>query len=338
MAGSTGVSPDSRAVPFKSGYRREMVAQSRDETSAGAGGKTYATHVTKAYGGVETGGTWTVCALGTNPDNIVARETFPTADPGSTLTRIVDFFRRHERPEAIGIGSFGPVDLDPDSPSWGEVTSTPKPGWQHTPVAGVIARELDVPVRFDTDVTAAAIGEYRWGAGRDAASLVYLTVGTGIGAGLLLGGQPWHGLVHPEVGHMRIPHDRDADPFDGICPLHGDCLEGLATGAALAERWGQPAEQLPADHPGWELEASYLALGILNIVLTVSPHRVIVGGGVLEHPGLLAAVRSRVRALLGGYLEAPLLLEEIDRYLVAPGLGDDAGVLGAIAMAAAGSR
>jgi fructokinase len=287
------------------------------------------------FGGIETGGTWTVCALGSGPAEIVARERFPTTHPAETLSRIIEFFRRQDLPAAIGVGSFGPVDLNPDSPHWGEVTTTPKPGWRHTPVAGVIARELQIPVGFDTDVAAAAIGEHRWGAGRGARSLCYLTVGTGIGAGLLLGGRPWHGLVHPEVGHMRIPHDREADPFAGICPLHGDCFEGLASGPALAARWGTPAERLPADHPGWELEAEYIALGILTIVCTVSPHRVIAGGGVFEHPALLPAVRRRLQELLGGYLETPLLLEHIDRYLVAPGLGDDAGVLGAIAIAEA---
>jgi fructokinase len=289
--------------------------------------------VTTIFGGVETGGTWTVCALGTGPANVAARERFPTTDPRQTLGRVVDFFRRHERPAAIGVGSFGPVDVDPDSPQWGAVTTTPKPGWRQTPVATVLARELDVPVSFDTDVAAAAIGERRWGAGRGAASLCYLTVGTGIGAGLLLGGHPWHGLVHPEVGHMRIPHDRDADPFDGVCRVHGDCLEGLASGPAMAKRWGTPAEELPGDHPGWALEARYVALGILNIICAVSPHRVIAGGGVFEHPALIAAVRRNLQQLLGGYLQTPLLLEDIDRYLVPPALGDDAGVLGAIAMA-----
>ena len=294
--------------------------------------------MTTAFGGVETGGTWTVCALGTQPADIVARERFPTTDPTRTLSRIIDFFKRHERPAAIGVGSFGPVDLHPDSPHWGDVTSTPKRGWQHTPVASVIARELHVPVRFDTDVAAAAIGEYRWGAGRGAASLAYLTVGTGVGAGLLVGGKPWHGLVHPEVGHMRIPHDRDVDPFPGICPVHGDCFEGLASGPALASRWGSPAEELPSDHPGWDLEARYIALGILNLVCTVSPHRVIVGGGVFERPGLLKTVRRDLQRLIAGYLETPLLREDIDRYLVVPALGDDAGVLGAIAMAEIGAE
>ena len=289
--------------------------------------------MTSVYGGVETGGTWTVCALGSGPADIVAHERFPTSDPHRTLARVVDFFTAHDRPAAIGVGSFGPVDVHRDSPHWGEVTTTPKRSWRHTPVAAVIAQRLQVPVSFDTDVAAAAIGEHRWGAGRGAASVCYVTVGTGIGAGLLLDGQPWHGLIHPEIGHMRIPHDRDTDPFAGVCPTHGDCLEGLASGPALSERWGTPAEELPVDHPGWELEARYLALGTQNVICAVSPHRIVAGGGVLEHPTLLSMVRSRVRDLLGGYFETPLLLDDIDSYLVAPELGDDAGVLGAIAMA-----
>src|SRR5579884_4021861 len=187
------------------------------------------------YGGVETGGTWCVCALGRGPDQIVAVQRFRTADPEPTLARIVEFFRRHPGARALGIGSFGPVDLDPRSSTWGHVTGTPKPGWQHIDVAGVIAAQLGVPVAFDTDVAAAAVGEHRWGAGRGLQSLCYLTVGTGIGGALLIDGRPLHGLVHPEIGHIRIPHDRGRDPFAGSCPLHGDCWEGLASGAAIAK-------------------------------------------------------------------------------------------------------
>ena len=169
------------------------------------------------------------------------------------------------------------------------------------------------------------------GAGRS--SLCYLTVGTGIGAGLLLDGRPVHGLIHPEVGHLRIPHDRERDPFDGVCPLHGDCWEGLTAGPAIAKRWGADPRDLPDGHPAWALAADYIALGILAIVMVVSPERVIAGGGVMERPGLLPAVRARLGELVGGYLESPLLGEAIDDYLVAPELGDDAGVLGAIALA-----
>jgi fructokinase len=290
--------------------------------------------VEQLLGGVETGGTWCVCALGTGPDRIEAVEQFPTGQPGPTLDRIAEFFSQGRAPAAIGIGAFGPVDLHRDSPTWGHVLpTTPKRGWEGASVAPALAERIGVPVAFDTDVNAAAVGEHRWGAGRGVESLCYLTVGTGIGAGLVIGGRPVHGLVHPEVGHLRVPRDPVRDPFDGACPIHGDCWEGLAGGPALAARWGVPAEELPEGHRGWALEAQYLALGVLSIVCVASPQRVIVGGGVIDHPGLLAMVGARLRELLAGYLGTPLLGESIDRYLVAPELGDRAGVLGAIALA-----
>jgi fructokinase len=285
------------------------------------------------FGGLETGGTWCVCAVGSGPDSIIARTRLPTTDPPQTLARIIDFFRRHPTPAAIGIGSFGPAEVDARSPDWGAVTTTPKPGWSDVPVGPVLERELGVPVCFDTDVAAAAIGERRWGAGRGVESLCYMTVGTGVGVGLLLHGRPWHGIVHPEVGHMRIPHDRAIDPFAGICPYHGDCLEGLAAGPAIAARWGRPAQELEPGHPGWELEAGYLAAALTNIVLTVGPQRIVLGGGVLDHPGLLEMIRAHVEQMLGSYLRAPALDGGLLEYLVAPALGDDAGVLGAISMA-----
>lgn len=289
--------------------------------------------VSGRFGGVETGGTWCVCALGSGPGEIEVREQFRTTTPAQTLERIVAFFASRPRPAAVGIGSFGPVVVDPASPRWGQVTTTPKPGWQHTDVAGVIGRALGVPVAFELDVTAAAIGEHRWGAGRGAESLCYLTVGTGIGGGVLIDGRPLHGLIHPEVGHLRVPHDRDRDPYPGCCPAHGDCWEGLACGPAIAERWGADPRELPDEHPAWELEAQYIALGVLSIVMVASPRRVILGGGVLERAGLLDRVRAHLPALIAGYLDDPLLGSGIARYLVAPELGDDAGVLGAIALA-----
>jgi fructokinase len=292
--------------------------------------------VTELYGGVETGGSWCVCALGRGPDELVAEERFPTADPEATLARVVDFFARRPKPKAIWVGSFGPVDLDRGSPTWGYVTTTPKPGWRYVSVAGAIQERLGVPVWFETDVAAAAMGEHRWGAGRGVQALCYLTVGTGIGAGLLFEGRPWHGLVHPEVGHMRVPHDRDRDPFDGSCPVHGDCWEGLAAGPAIAERWRMAPERLPDGHPAWALEADYLALGILSIVLVASPQRVIAAGGVVESRPLLEQVRPRLGQLVAGYLDTPLLGEGLDYYLVPAELGDHAGVLGAIALAEAG--
>ena len=280
------------------------------------------------YGGVETGGTWCVCALGAGPEEIEDRVQFPTTSPSETLERVVEFFADRRRPVAIGIGAFGPVVVDRASPAWGQVSTTPKPGWQHTAVATVIEERLGVAVGFDTDVGAAALGEQRWGAGRGLASVCYLTIGTGLGAGLVIEGHPWHGLIHPEVGHLRIPHDHKRDPFAGSCPFHGDCWEGLASGEAVAQRWSIRPEEIGDDHPAWALEAEYVALGILSIVSVVSPHRVIVGGGVAERPGLLEMIRDRLRELNGGYLDTPLLGGGIDTYVVSPELGDDAGGAG----------
>jgi fructokinase len=295
--------------------------------------------MTALYGGVETGGTWCVCAIGTGPDRIERREQFRTTDPATTLDRIVAFFADSQTPPpaAIGIGSFGPVDLDPASPTWGHVTTTPKPGWRGAAVAPVIRERLGIPVAFGHDVAIAALGEHRWGAGQGARALAYVTVGTGIGAGLLIDGRPWHGLLHPEAGHVRIPHDRARDPFDGTCPNHGDCWEGLTAGPAIEARFGTPGTALAADHPFWALEAEYVALGLLTIVGVFSPEKVILGGGVLDQPGLLDRVRTKLRDLAAGYWDTPLLGDRIDDFLVPPALGDDAGVLGAIALAQSAS-
>ena len=302
------------------------------QTRAEIGEVMGAGHAGRIFGGVETGGTKCVCALGTDSGELLARAEFATVDPARTIGEVVRFFRERPVPEAIGVGSFGPVELDPASASWGCVTTTPKSGWRYASVAPAIASALGVPVAFDTDVGAAAYGEHTWGAGRGLASVVYLTVGTGIGAGVVLGDQVWHGMLGPEVGHVRIPRACD-DAYAGCCPFHGDCWEGLASGQALAGRLGCPADELPDDDPVWELETGYLAAGILAITLTLSPHRVIVGGGVGGRPGLLERVRQQLRELVGDYHEALLLGEQIGAYLVAPALGADAGVLGAIALA-----
>jgi fructokinase len=285
------------------------------------------------YGGVETGGSWCVCALGPAPDRIEAIEQFPTGEPRETVAGIVDFFERHGRPRALGVAGFGPIELDPASPSWGTLGATPKPGWAGWPLGSALRDALGVPVVVETDVGAAALAERRWGAGSGCDNLCYLTIGTGIGAGLLFGGVPGHGLMHPEVGHIRIPHDHGRDPFDGACPFHGDCWEGLAAGPAIAARWGMAADRMPDDHPAWELEAEYVALGILAIVLIASPQRVIVGGGVIRRAGLLERVRARLPELLAGYPPGPQIAAD-PGYVVAPALGDEAGVRGAIALVA----
>ena len=287
------------------------------------------------YGGIEAGGTKFVCALGTGPDDLHAQTQFPTTTPDETLQRTLDFFRAQpEPPAALGIGSFGPVDLHPASPTFGYITSTPKAGWQQTDFAGALGRALEVPVAFETDVNAAAFGEHRWGAARDVDSFLYLTIGTGVGGGALVGGRPLHGLVHPEMGHLRLPRLAD-DRFAGHCPFHGDCLEGLAAGPALEAQWGAPAEELPPDHPAWPRVAHYLALALVNYICTLSPQRIVMGGGVMQQAHLFPRIRHEVQQLLGGYIRSAAILEDIDGYIVPPGLGARAGVLGALALAAA---
>lgn len=291
----------------------------------------------RLFGGIEGGGTKFVCVIGRGPDDIVAETRIPTTTPGATLSQTVDFFRAESAKRgslaAIGVGCFGPVDLCEGSATWGFITTTPKAGWAHTDVAGRLRKDLGVLVAFDTDVNAAAIGEARWGAARGLDTFIYLTVGTGIGGGGLVGGRPMHGLVHPEMGHMLLPRERLLDPFPGVCPFHGGCLEGLASGPALLARWGQPAESLPADHPAWALEAHYLALALVNLVCTLSPQRIVMGGGVMEQTRLFPLIRKEVVALLNGYIRATEILEAIDAYIVPPGLGDRSGRLGALAMA-----
>lgn len=284
-----------------------------------------------SLGGVEAGGTKFVCATGTSPDDLTVAS-FRTRSPGATLDDVLRFFRG-AGVSAIGVGSFGPLDLDPGSPSFGRITSTPKAAWRGFDLAGALSDALDIPVGIDTDVNAAALGEARWGAARDVADFVYLTVGSGIGGGAVVDGSVLHGLVHPEMGHIPVPHDLAGDPYPGRCPYHGDCLEGLASGPALQERWGSPAEDLPADHPAWELEARYLALALACWVCTLSPRRIVMGGGVMRREGLFPLVRKELQRVLNGYLQSDSLAGGIDRYVVPPGLGDRAGVLGALILA-----
>ncbi|NIS62097.1 MAG: ROK family protein [Proteobacteria bacterium] len=288
------------------------------------------------YGGIEAGGTNFVCAVGTGSDDLRTEVRFHTTTPVETINRAIGFFQKEQRRQplaAIGIASFGPIDPDPASPTFGYITSTPKPGWAQTDFAGTVKRALAVPVALDTDVNAAALGEHWWGVAQGVDTFIYLTIGTGIGGGGMIHGQLMHGLIHPEMGHIRIPHDWQADPYPGHCPFHGDCLEGLASGPALEERWGQPPETLPSDHSAWKLEAQYLALAIANFICTLSPQRIVIGGGVMEQLKLMPLLRRKVRDLLNSYVQAPEIIQNIDEYIVAPGLGRKASILGAIALA-----
>ncbi len=289
------------------------------------------------FGGIEAGGTKFVCAVGDGPHNLRNVISFPTTTPQETIDRAIAFFEEEQQKTplaAIGIASFGPVDPNPKSPTYGYITSTPKPGWANTDFMGRIKRALpDVPLGFDTDVNAAALGEYKWGAAQELDVFIYLTIGTGIGGGYLAGGKAIHGAMHPEMGHIRLPRDPARDPFGGICPYHGDCMEGLASGPAIEKRWGQKGSALPPEHPAWALEAEYLALALVNYISIIMPQRIILGGGVMQQSHLFPMIRQKVQDLLNGYLQIPEVLGDIDSYIVPPALGNKAGVLGAIALA-----
>lgn len=288
------------------------------------------------WGGIEAGGTKFVCAVGSGPDDIRAEVRFPTSKPAEALGQAVAFFRSQAAAApltAIGVSSFGPIDPDKRSPSYGYVTTTPKPHWAHTDVVGVLSQELGLPVGFDTDVNGAALGEHRWGAAQGLDTFVYLTVGTGLGGGGMVNGKLIHGLMHPEMGHMRVPHDWEEDPYPGWCTYHGDCWEGLTCGPAIEGRWKVSARELAPEHPAWALEAKYLALGLVNIITVLSPQRIIMGGGVMDQAHLFPLIRQEVLRLLNGYIQRPQITEQIDAYIVPPGLGNRAGVLGAFALA-----
>ena len=284
------------------------------------------------YGGIEGGGTKWVCAVGNGPDDLQAIVTVPTTTPVETIDRVAAFFALHPETVAVGVGSFGPLDLDQRSPHFGAITTTPKPGWAGTDIRALLASKLDRPIAIETDVGVAALGEGHFGAARGLETFCYMTIGTGIGGGAVVRGEISHGLLHPEFGHMRIPHDRGRDPFVGCCPYHGDCFEGLASGEALRARFGIPADELSVAD-AWALEADYIALGLMNVVCTLSPQRIILGGGVMKAPGLLSLVREQLRTLAGDYFDTPALSEGIADYVVSPALGDRAGVIGALELA-----
>ncbi len=286
------------------------------------------------FGGIEAGGTKFVCGIGTRPEDLEIAQ-FATASPAATIQTVVNFFRKHagERLQAVGIASFGPVDLHPGSPTYGYITSTPKLEWRNFDIVGEIRKTLDLPVGFDTDVNAAALAEMRWGAAQGLSDSLYLTVGTGIGGGAIVHGHVLHGMLHPEMGHIRVPHDLVRDSFPGCCPYHGDCLEGLASGPAMEARWGAKAQELPADHAAWALEAHYLALALATWVCTLSPKRVLLGGGVMQQTRLFELIRKELARLLNGYIRTAEVTDGLDCFVSPPLLGQRAGVLGALVLA-----
>lgn len=302
-------------------------------------------------GALEAGGTKFVCAVGSGPgEGMRARITFPTTDaPSQVLSQVTAWFseqqKTHGKLHAFGVASFGPVDLDDTSTKYGYITSTPKLGWRDTDIVGAVRRAFPgVPVGFDTDVNGACLGEFFWGRARGIEDFVYIMMGTGIGAGAMVGGRLLHGLVHPEMGHMMLAR-QSGDDFAGVCRYHGACWEGLCSGPAMLQRTGTLAERLSADHPVWPMVATYVAQAIGNIICVLSPRRIIVGGSVRKagfwgEARFFDEVRRGVRAGLRGYVVSSALEEEIEEYIVPPLLGDDAGVCGALALGlrAAGRR
>jgi fructokinase len=289
------------------------------------------------FGGIEAGGTKFVCAVGSGSGDIRAEIRFPTTQPDETIQQAIDFFQAQIAKfgplAAIGIASFGPVDPNPASATFGQITTTPKPGWAQTDLVGPIQQTFNIPIGFDTDVNGAALAEGRWGAAQGLENFIYLTIGTGIGGGGVVNGRLLHGLIHPEMGHIPLPHDWENDPYNGRCPYHGDCFEGMAAGPAIEERWQSKGQHLPPNHPAWELEAHYIALALRSFICTLSPQRIILGGGVMAQSQLFPLMRQKTKATLNGYLQSAAILDHIESYIVPPKLGHRAGVLGAIALA-----
>lgn len=283
------------------------------------------------YGAIEAGGTKIICAVGNEQGEIFELIKLETLTPDVTMPKIIDFFK--ENPvESIGIGTFGPAGVNPDSDKYGYILDTPKLPWAHYDFLGALKEHFNVPMVFDTDVNGAALAEHQWGAAKDVNSCVYITVGTGIGGGAFVNGKLLHGLLHPEMGHILIPNHPD-DAFEGGCPYHGNCLEGMAAGPAIEKRWGQKAYTLDPTHAAWEMEAYYLAQGIINYVMILSPERIILGGGVMGQQHLFPMIRKKVQELMKGYIKVPQLEADIDNYIVSPQLGENAGTYGALALA-----
>ncbi|MUT65789.1 ROK family protein [Paenibacillus sp. NEAU-GSW1] len=281
-------------------------------------------------GAIEAGGTKFICGIGNEHGVIEESVSFPTEQPNITLGNVIRYFS-DKGVEAIGIGSFGPIDLQQGSPTYGSITTTPKPGWSSCNFLGLLQQSFQVPYGWDTDVNAAAYGEAVWGAAKGVSSCLYYTIGTGVGVGVFTEGRLVHGLVHPEGGHM-LTRRHPQDEFPGICPYHGDCLEGMAAGPAIEARWKQKGFELPADHPAWDIEAYYIAQAVANAILLVSPQKVILGGGVMGQSQLFPLIREAVRKNLNGYVSAAAITENIDQHIVPPGLGHQAGLYGALAL------
>lgn len=282
------------------------------------------------YGAIEAGGTKMVCAIGTAEGHLIDQLTFPTKDPAETIPQLVAFFQGKSI-TALGIGSFGPVDLRTDSPTYGHILDTPKLAWQQFDFVGALQRELKVPVGFDTDVNAACLGEMTYGSAQGLNNVVYITIGTGIGAGIAINGQLLHGMLHPEAGHILMkPHPEDSYP--GFCPYHKACFEGMASGPAIEDRWGEKAANLQDNAQVWALESYYIAQALVNYIMVLSPEKIILGGGVMKQKQLFPLIRKQVAEMINGYLKTKEL-EDLDNYIVPNSLNENQGILGALELA-----
>ena len=289
--------------------------------------------MTKLYGSLEAGGTKFVCAVGNEQFEVIEKVQFPTTTPIETLDKTIEFFSRFDNLASLAVGSFGPIDIDQNSKTYGYITTTPKPHWANVDIVGALRRALNVPIYFTTDVNSSAYGEVvaRNNAGGRIENLVYYTIGTGIGAGAVVNGTMLQGLTHPEMGHIFMKRHPE-DTYEGNCPFHKDCLEGMAAGPAIEKRWGKKGHELADNEKVWDLEAYYLAQALMKYVLILSPQRIIMGGGVMKQQHLFPRIRKYLQEFLNGYVQKKEILEEIDEYVVYPGLGDEAGFVGSIAL------
>lgn len=278
-------------------------------------------------GGIEAGGTKMVCAVGDENGKIKDRVSFPTRQPKETFDDIIGYFKKWDI-SALGVGCFGPLDLDKKSETYGYITKTPKAGWHYCDVVGTLKNALNVPVGFDTDVNGAILGEVTWGAAQGVESAIYITIGTGVGVGVYVNGGLLHGLVHPEGGHILLAR-HPQDSYAGKCPFHGNCMEGMASGPAIEARWGKKAVELADRDEVWEMEAYYIAQAVTDYIMVYSPQKIILWGGVMHQEKLFGMVRKEVLRLVNGYVSHKTILENIDQYIIPPALGEDPGIMGA---------
>jgi len=279
---------------------------------------------------VEAGGTKFNCGLGDENGNIIDQVSIPTTTPEETIKKVIEYFKDKEF-DVMGVGSFGPIDPIKGSKTYGHITKTPKAYWSDYNLIGELKKHFDVPMEFDTDVNGAALAEAWWGAGKGFKNVMYITVGTGIGAGATVDGKMLQGLTHPEMGHISVKrHPEDA--FEGTCSFHGDCLEGMAAGPAIEKRWGKKGIELAEDNRVWEMEAYYLSQALVNYILILSPEKIIMGGGVMKQKQLFPLIHKNVKEMLNGYVDKKEILEDIENYIIYPGLGDYAGFIGSFAL------